>query len=90
MGFVLHDYQTTLKSRETLTGTGVHSGKPVTVHCLPADPDTGVVFQLSNGGEGRAFSARVSDVGGTDQGTRRGEPLGGKIATTIGSVTTAL
>ncbi|TIM94647.1 MAG: UDP-3-O-acyl-N-acetylglucosamine deacetylase, partial [Mesorhizobium sp.] len=32
MGFVLHDYQTTLRSRATLTGTGVHSGNSVTVH----------------------------------------------------------
>ncbi|TIR46623.1 MAG: hypothetical protein E5X26_07920, partial [Mesorhizobium sp.] len=48
MGFVLHDYQTTVKARVTLTGTGVHSGKPVTVHFLPADADTGIVFHLGH------------------------------------------
>ncbi|MEP6566476.1 MAG: UDP-3-O-acyl-N-acetylglucosamine deacetylase [Mesorhizobium sp.] len=81
MGFVLHDYQTTLKSRATLTGTGVHSGKAVTVNFLPADPDTGVVFQLSNGGEGREFRALVSEVGATDLCTMLGDPLGEHIAT---------
>ena len=81
MGFVLHDYQTTLKSRATLTGTGVHSGKPVTVHFLPADADTGVVFQLSNGSEGREFRALVSEVGATDLCTMLGDPAGEHIAT---------
>jgi len=81
MGFVLQDYQTTLKSRATLTGIGVHSGKPVTVNFLPADPDTGVVFQLSNGGEGREFRALVSEVGATDLCTMLGDPSGEHIAT---------
>ena len=44
MGIDLHDYQTTIKSRVTLSGFGVHSGKPVSISFLPADPDTGVVF----------------------------------------------
>ena len=44
MGIKLHDYQTTIKSRVTLSGFGVHSGKPVSITFLPADPDTGVVF----------------------------------------------
>lgn len=80
-GFVLHDYQTTLKSRATLTGTGVHSGNSVTVHFLPADADTGVVFQLSNGSEGREFRALVSEVGATDLCTMLGDPAGEHIAT---------
>ncbi|WP_192362080.1 UDP-3-O-acyl-N-acetylglucosamine deacetylase [Mesorhizobium mediterraneum] len=81
MGFVLHDYQTTLKSRATLTGTGVHSGNPVTVHFLPADADTGAVFQLSNGSEDREFRALVSEVGATDLCTMLGDPAGEHIAT---------
>ena len=47
MGIELHDCQTTLKSRISLSGIGVHSGLPVTVHFNPADPDTGVVFPVS-------------------------------------------
>lgn len=81
MGFVLHDYQTTLRSRATLTGTGVHSGNSVTVHFLPADADTGVVFQLSNGSEDREFRALVSEVGATDLCTMLGDPAGEHIAT---------
>ncbi|RWA72477.1 MAG: UDP-3-O-acyl-N-acetylglucosamine deacetylase [Mesorhizobium sp.] len=81
MGFVLHDYQTTVKTRVTLTGTGVHSGKPVTVHFLPADADTGIVFHLSNGGEGREFRALVSEVGATDLCTMLGDPAGEHIGT---------
>ncbi|RWD97725.1 MAG: UDP-3-O-[3-hydroxymyristoyl] N-acetylglucosamine deacetylase, partial [Mesorhizobium sp.] len=81
MGFVLHDYQTTVKARATLTGTGVHSGKPVTVHFLPADADTGIVFHLSNGGEGHEFRALVSEVGATDLCTMLGDPSGEHIGT---------
>ncbi len=81
MGIVLHDYQTTLKSRATLMGAGVHSGKPVTVHFLPADADTGVVFQLSSGSEGREFRALVSEIGATDLCTMLGDPAGEHIAT---------
>lgn len=77
----MHDYQTTLKSRATLTGTGVHSGNSVTVHFLPADADTGVVFQLSNGSEVREFRALVSEVGATDLCTMLGDPAGEHIAT---------
>ncbi|PBC03197.1 UDP-3-O-acyl-N-acetylglucosamine deacetylase [Mesorhizobium sp. WSM3860] len=81
MGFVLHDYQTTVKARVTLTGTGVHSGKPVTVHFLPADADTGIVFHLANGGEFREFRALVSEVGATDLCTMLGDPAGEHIGT---------
>ncbi|RWA71126.1 UDP-3-O-acyl-N-acetylglucosamine deacetylase [Mesorhizobium sp.] len=81
MGFVLHDYQTTVKARATLTGTGVHSGGPVTVHFLPADADTGIVFHLSNGGEDREFRALVSEVGATDLCTMLGDPAGEHIGT---------
>ncbi|MBM2712497.1 UDP-3-O-acyl-N-acetylglucosamine deacetylase [Mesorhizobium caraganae] len=81
MGFVLQDYQTTLRSRATLTGTGVHSGKPVTVNFLPADADTGVIFHLSTGSESREFRALVAEVGATDLCTMLGDPAGEHIAT---------
>lgn len=77
MGIDLHDYQTTLKSRVTLQGTGVHSGKHVAIHFHPADPDTGVVFQTA----GREFRALVSEVGATDLCTMLGDPSGHHVAT---------
>jgi UDP-3-O-[3-hydroxymyristoyl] N-acetylglucosamine deacetylase len=77
----LHDYQTTVKSRATLAGIGVHSGKTVTVHFLPADADTGIVFHLSNGDEVREFRALVAEVGATDLCTMLGDPAGEHIGT---------
>ncbi|RWE71538.1 MAG: UDP-3-O-acyl-N-acetylglucosamine deacetylase [Mesorhizobium sp.] len=81
MGLLLHDYQTTVKSRATLTGIGVHSGKTVTVDFLPADADTGIVFHLSNGGETRELRALVAEVGATDLCTMLGDPAGAHIGT---------
>lgn len=82
MGIVLHDYQTTVKTRAALTGTGVHSGKEVSIHFLPADADTGIVFHLSKDGEHAGeFRALVSEVGATDLCTMLGDPAGEHIAT---------
>lgn len=77
MGIDLQDYQTTLKSRVSLSGIGVHSGKPVAIHFVPADPDTGVVFQVAD----REFRAIVSEVGATDLCTLLGDPAGLHVAT---------
>ncbi|AWC23328.1 UDP-3-O-[3-hydroxymyristoyl] N-acetylglucosamine deacetylase [Aminobacter sp. MSH1] len=77
MGIDLQDYQTTLKSRVTLSGIGVHSGKPVAIHFAPADADTGVVFQVID----REFRAIVSEVGATDLCTLLGDPAGQHVAT---------
>ncbi|MBE1206932.1 UDP-3-O-acyl-N-acetylglucosamine deacetylase [Aminobacter carboxidus] len=77
MGIDLQDYQTTLKSRVTLSGIGVHSGKPVAIHFAPADADTGVVFQVAD----REFRAIVSEVGATDLCTLLGDPAGQHVAT---------
>lgn len=82
LGIILQDYQTTLKSRATLSGIGVHSGAPVTVHFLPADADTGIVFHLAQAGqEAREFRALVSEIGATDLCTMLGDPAGQHIAT---------
>jgi UDP-3-O-[3-hydroxymyristoyl] N-acetylglucosamine deacetylase len=82
MGIDLHDYQTTLKSRVTLSGIGVHSGKQVTMHFHPADPDTGIVFHYTGeGGLGRELPALVSEVGGTALCTVLGDPSGHHVAT---------
>jgi len=82
LGIVLQDYQTTLKSRVSLSGIGVHGGAPVTVHFLPADADTGIVFRLARAGEeAREFRALVSEIGATDLCTMLGDPAGRHIAT---------
>jgi len=81
MGIELHDCQTTLKSRISLSGIGVHSGLPVTVHFNPADPDTGVVFQCADANGGSEIRALVSEIGATDLCTVLGDPSGRHVAT---------
>lgn len=81
MGINLHDFQTTLKSRVTLNGFGVHSGKPVSMTFQPADADTGVVFHVSNGSAQREIRAIISEVGATDLCTVLGDPTGLHVST---------
>ena len=82
MGINLHDYQTTIKSRVSLEGFGVHSGKRVSVSFHPADPDTGVVFLHSDqNGAGREIRALVSEIGATDLCTVLGDPAGQHVGT---------
>lgn len=78
----MNDYQTTLKSDVLLSGFGVHSGKPVCVHFLPAAADTGVVFHYTGPGKPRQdLRALVSEVGSTDLSTVLGDPAGHHVAT---------
>lgn len=82
MGIELHDYQTTLNSRVSLSGTGVHSGRPVSIHFSPADPDTGIVFtRVLDNGKTVEMRALVAEVGGTDLATILGDPAGVHVAT---------
>lgn len=82
MGIELYDYQTTLRSRVSLTGVGVHSGKPVTIHFNPADPDTGVIFHRLGGEfDGTEIGANVSAIGATDLSTLLGDLSGAHVAT---------
>ena len=82
MGIDLHEYQTTINSRVSLSGTGVHGGRAVTIHLNPADADTGVVFNCMSDGElVREIRALVSEIGGTDLCTVLGDPSGLHVAT---------
>lgn len=82
MGTKLLEYQTTLKSRLSLSGVGVHSGKAVSVHFSPAEPDTGVVFQrIDEAASGRFIRALAAEVGETDLCTGLGDPASDHIAT---------
>lgn len=82
MGIDLEGYQTTIKSRATLSGIGVHSGKPVTVHFQPADPETGIVFHRTGAdGETREIRALASEIGATELCTMLGNPSSAHVAT---------
>jgi UDP-3-O-[3-hydroxymyristoyl] N-acetylglucosamine deacetylase len=82
MGIELHEYQSTLKSHVSLSGIGVHGGKPVSIHFHPSDADTGIVFHCGEAaGEHKEIRALVSEVGGTDLCTVLGDPAGVYVAT---------
>jgi UDP-3-O-[3-hydroxymyristoyl] N-acetylglucosamine deacetylase len=82
MGINLHDYQTTVKSCATLSGVGVHNGKPVTIRFMPAEPDTGIVFvHGGDQGAGRQVPALASEVGATAFCTMLGAPTSFHVAT---------
>ncbi|WP_188824760.1 UDP-3-O-acyl-N-acetylglucosamine deacetylase [Brucella endophytica] len=66
-------YQKTLANPVMLSGIGVHSGQPSTVHFLPADPDTGIVFhRMDADGSYTEIKALASEVGQTDRCTSLG------------------
>ncbi|MDA7947633.1 MAG: UDP-3-O-acyl-N-acetylglucosamine deacetylase [Hyphomicrobiaceae bacterium] len=46
------DRQTTLASEIALSGTGVHTGAPVSILLSPADPDTGICFVMPDRADG--------------------------------------
>ncbi|MBX6327247.1 MAG: UDP-3-O-acyl-N-acetylglucosamine deacetylase [Pseudolabrys sp.] len=70
--------QTTLREQVTVSGTGVHSGLPVTLTMHPADDDTGIVFQRVNpdGTVGREIRADVRAVTATEFATVLGDAQG--------------
>ncbi len=83
MGMNLLGYQATLSDRIDLSGVGVHSGVPVSISLLPADPNTGVVFQRTDINEQDCFDipAIIRSVGATDLCTVLGDPSGVNVAT---------
>ena len=78
----MRDFQTTIAGRITLSGAGVHSGAPVSLTFLPADPDTGIVFHRGDGkGDTHPIKALVSQVGTTDLSTTLTNGAGLTIST---------
>jgi UDP-3-O-[3-hydroxymyristoyl] N-acetylglucosamine deacetylase len=74
--------QTTLASEISLTGTGVHSGAPVSITLCPADGDAGIRFLLSNGdADGTEIAADPQSVTGVTLCTVLGDGNGASIAT---------
>jgi UDP-3-O-[3-hydroxymyristoyl] N-acetylglucosamine deacetylase len=74
--------QTTLASEITLTGTGVHSGAPVSITICPADGDSGIRFLLFNGyAEGTEIAADQRSVTGVTLCTVLGDGNGASVAT---------
>ncbi len=83
MGMKSSGVQNTLATRVDLSGTGVHSGKPVSISLLPADVDTGIVFQRCDlpSDQQHDIPALVTSIGATDLCTVLGEPSGVHVMT---------
>ncbi|KMW07625.1 UDP-3-O-(3-hydroxymyristoyl) glucosamine N-acyltransferase [Brucella canis] len=72
MGTVLNAYQKTIGRAVTLSGVGVHGGAPASARLLPADADTGILFQRSDIKDSAPVCAHVSQIGATDLCTSLG------------------
>jgi UDP-3-O-[3-hydroxymyristoyl] N-acetylglucosamine deacetylase len=75
--------QTTLGARATVTGIGVHSGRPVTLTFNPADAGTGIVFvrTSADGQPDREIRAHARSVAATDFATVLGDASGPAVST---------
>ncbi|WP_439924735.1 UDP-3-O-acyl-N-acetylglucosamine deacetylase [Nitrobacter sp. JJSN] len=74
--------QTTLRSRATVTGVGVHSGSPVSLTLGPASIDAGFIF-VRNGADGndRRVRAVAKSVTSTEFATVLGDQQGPLVST---------
>lgn len=82
MSFDLLGFQTTIANVATLSGIGVHSGENVTISFLPAEADTGIVFQRNfEDGSTCDFRAVAAQVGSTDLCTVLSTADGRSVAT---------
>lgn len=75
--------QRTLNGRVSLSGIGVHGGRPVSITLCPAAPDSGFSFLRTDlpGGTEVEIPARSSAVGSTELCTVLGDPGGIFVAT---------
>jgi len=77
-------YQTTLRERIEFTGVGVHSGKPVLMALLPADANTGIIFNVdapADPGNTVDLPAHMGSICATDLCTVLGDLRGAHVAT---------
>ena len=75
-------FQTTVMSPVTVSGTGVHSGAPVSITFHPAEADSGIVFQrVHDDGSASEYRAVSAQVGNTDLCTVLGFSPAKSIAT---------
>lgn len=89
-GYDLLGYQTTLRERLEFSGIGVHSGEAVKMTMLPAEADTGIIFNVNDqNGNSVDLVANLGSIGATDLCTVLGR-LDGAHAATIEHLMAAL
>jgi UDP-3-O-[3-hydroxymyristoyl] N-acetylglucosamine deacetylase len=82
MAIGLLSFQTTVAEPVTISGAGVHSGKPVSITLNPAEAGTGVIFQRMHAdGSSTDLKAVSSQVGNTDLCTVLGFSPAHSVAT---------
>jgi UDP-3-O-[3-hydroxymyristoyl] N-acetylglucosamine deacetylase len=84
--------QTTLGSRATVSGIGVHSGLPASLTLHPADASTGITFMRldGQGGPAREIRAHARYVTATELATVIGDDSSGPCVSTIEHVMATL
>jgi UDP-3-O-[3-hydroxymyristoyl] N-acetylglucosamine deacetylase len=76
------DRQTTLAGEIALSGTGVHTGAPVSILLSPADPDTGHCFIIPDGNDGEVeLSASCQKISNVTLCTELSDGNGATVAT---------
>lgn len=73
-------FQRTIAQRISCTGTGLHSGAPVSLALLPAEPDTGIVFVARGDAGPVEIPARLERVASTENATSLARD-GARVAT---------
>lgn len=83
MDITLLGFQTTLRQKVDFNGTGVHSGLPVSMTLLPAEANSGIVFNVTcpKSGECEDIPATFASIDSTDLCTVLGSQKGIYIAT---------
>jgi UDP-3-O-[3-hydroxymyristoyl] N-acetylglucosamine deacetylase len=78
-----HLWQQTLRRRVSLSGVGVHGGKPVGLVLCPADANAGITFLRIDAPEGREteIPACAQAIAATELSTVLGHPTGICVAT---------
>ncbi|GAB4526896.1 MAG: UDP-3-O-acyl-N-acetylglucosamine deacetylase [Roseibium sp.] len=75
------DRQTTLADQVTLTGIGVHSGKPASITLVPAEAGVGIVFTRTDQDDAAEVPALWDKVSATALCTVLGDPSREGVAT---------
>ncbi|MEP3046267.1 MAG: UDP-3-O-acyl-N-acetylglucosamine deacetylase [Roseibium sp.] len=75
------DRQTTLAEQVTLTGIGVHSGKPASITLVPAEAGVGVVFTRTDKDDAPEIPASWDKVSATALCTVLGDPSNEGVST---------
>ena len=84
MGTNVTSQQTTLREKLEFSGVGVHSGERVNMVLLPADANTGIIFNVAVPGsptETVDLVANLGSIGATDLCTVLGDVAGAHAAT---------